>query len=90
MAAFTQALREIIQFVDSLAIKFRLLHKFHWSIRVFMYSLLNLYIYFVLDKFDYLHRRYEIERRQYISQVASLRTSEAKRKLKKRRIRLEG
>ena len=86
---FILALREIIAFVDGIIVKFRLLHKLPWSLRVVLSSLLNLYIYFVISQFKQLHDAYNNERKQYISHVAALRTSAAKRKLRNRRLCVE-
>ena len=81
--------REILTFTEKLHQKHRFLLKFHWTIQQILKPLLVFYISFVEDQFDKLVKSYTIQRQKYKKEVVSLKSLEARQKLKGRRLRVE-
>ena len=81
--------REILTLIEKILQKHRFIQKFHWTIQQILKPFLIFYISFVEDQFDELVKLYAIQRQKYKKDVVSLKSLDARRKLKGRRLRVE-
>ena len=83
------AQREILTFTENLLQKHRFILKFHWSIQGILKPILIFYVNFVAENFEKLLKSYTIQRQKYRNEIASLKSIEARQKLRGRRLRVE-
>merc|ERR1712048_37493 len=81
--------REILTFTETLLQKHRFVLKFHWSIQQIFRPILVFYISFFADHFDTLVKAYTYQRQKYKKDIITLRSFEARQKLRGKRLRVE-